>query len=236
MKKRMIALAMVVAVTVTAFVACGSSKKTEENTNPVATEETVAGGTMNTVNEKASLPEDLQKVFDEAAGQFNGISQQVVVYLGSQVVSGVNHAFLTQDIDGDHNFHVMIVYEDLQGNVELKTVTDVDPSAESNGETADAAETGGWTVAENTYSSVPAEAREALEKALSQTAGTSVNPVALLDTQVVAGTNYSILCKTAPVVPNAEETFQIVHVYQDLSNNSEITGYVPFSINSNFNQ
>ncbi|MCQ2511272.1 MAG: hypothetical protein MJ116_12525 [Lachnospiraceae bacterium] len=235
MKKRMIALVMAAVLVAGAFSACGSNKKAEEKTNSAATEEAVAGGTENAVNEKASLPDDLQQVFDDAAGQFNGLSQQAVAYLGSQVVAGVNHAFLTQDIDGDHNFHVMIAYVDLEGNVELKSVSDVDPSAEGDVENADTAVTGGWTVAEQTFSTVPAEAKDAISAAVSEMVGISILPVALLDTQVVAGRNYSILCKTAPVVPNATECFQIVHVYQDLSDHSEITEYVPFSI-ADFNQ
>lgn len=235
MKKKIIALTLVTALAATAFSACGVNTKSEEKTDSVVTEEAVAGGTENVFNEDASLPEDLRNIFEEAAGQYNGLSQQAVAYLGSQVVAGVNHAFLTQDIEKDHSFHVLIAYADLQGNVELRSVADVDPFAEAYGDTTDAAETGGWTLAEDTFSSVPAEAKDSLHTALCKIVGISVGPVALLGTQVVAGTNYSILCKTAPVVPDATYCFQVIHVYRDLSDDSEITENVPFFI-ADFNE
>ncbi|MCQ2500870.1 MAG: hypothetical protein MJ117_05945 [Lachnospiraceae bacterium] len=166
MKKRTIALAMAAALTVTAFAgltACGKNNTPE---NPVATEEAVAGGTINTQNNKAALPEDLQKVFDEAVSQAGG-SQQAICYLGSQVVAGTNHAFLTQDTDGAHNFHIMIAYQDLDGKVELKSVSDLDPTAQSFGAEADGAEAGGWQIADDCYNNdLPGDAKDAVLDAL----------------------------------------------------------------------
>ena len=48
-------------------------------------------------------------------------------------------------------------------------------------------------------------------------------PVALLSRQVVAGTNYCILCQITPVVPDATSTWALVYIYADLDGNAEIT-------------
>lgn len=70
---------------------------------------------------------------------------------------------------------------------------------------------------------VTPSARSALNKALNGMVGADYTPVALVDTQVVSGTNYRLLCKISPVVPNAQATYNLVTVYQDLQGNARIT-------------
>ena len=74
---------------------------------------------------------------------------------------------------------------------------------------------GGWQAAEDM--TVTPEAQEALEKALEGFAGSSITPVVLLGTQVVAGINYCLLCKIAPIVPNAMFHYALVYVYSPVS-------------------
>ena len=83
--------------------------------------------------------------------------------------------------------------------------------------------TGGWTVSGETAIEQNPEAKAALEKALSGMVGAEYTPVAVLGTQVVAGTNYCILCKVTAVVPGAQPSYELVYVYEDLSGNAEIT-------------
>ena len=68
-----------------------------------------------------------------------------------------------------------------------------------------------------------------MDKALEKLVGADYEPIALLATQIVSGTNYSILCQVTPVVPDAESSFAIAHVYQDLEGNAEITEVFDFS-------
>lgn len=81
---------------------------------------------------------------------------------------------------------------------------------------------GGWTVYANAEEPVPAEAAEALAKALEQLVGAAYEPAALLATQVVAGVNYAILCTVTPVVPNAVPNWAIVYVYAGVDGTCEI--------------
>ena len=84
---------------------------------------------------------------------------------------------------------------------------------------------GGWTVCED--AAVTDEAKAALEKALENFVGSNIEPVALLGTQVVAGTNYCLLCKLTNVVPDAVPYYAIVFVYQGVDGTAEILSISP---------
>ena len=60
------------------------------------------------------------------------------------------------------------------------------------------------------------------DKAFADLEGAVYTPVALLATQVVAGTNYKILFEKEIVVPDAEKTYAIGIIYEDLDGNASI--------------
>lgn len=66
-------------------------------------------------------------------------------------------------------------------------------------------------------------ARQALKKALKNYTGYELKPLALLGTQVVAGTNYCILCYGSTVTQKPTHSLCKVYVYEDLSGNAKIT-------------
>ena len=80
---------------------------------------------------------------------------------------------------------------------------------------------GGWARAESPV--VTKEVQALLDKGLDGLVGVSHIPVAYLGSQIVAGTNHAILCRVAPVVPNAKETYAIVYLYEDLDGKVQIT-------------
>lgn len=75
--------------------------------------------------------------------------------------------------------------------------------------------------------------RTICEKAFADLEGATYEPVALIGTQVVEGTNYCILFRTAPVVPNAVETYALGYIYEDLKGNVEVTDIVSSSVETN---
>ena len=81
---------------------------------------------------------------------------------------------------------------------------------------------GGWSV--TTDAAVTEEARAALETALQKMTGVAYEPVALLATQVVAGTNYCLLCRMTVTNPDAVPAYGLVYVYADLQGGAEIIG------------
>ena len=82
---------------------------------------------------------------------------------------------------------------------------------------------GGWENVPCEAAELPEDAQAAFDKALDGLVGAKYTPVALLSTQIVAGTNYCILCQITPVVPDATPTWALVYVYADLQGNAEIT-------------
>lgn len=75
---------------------------------------------------------------------------------------------------------------------------------------------GGWNTV-NEETTLTEHAFNALDKAQQKLLGAKYDAIALLGTQVVAGTNYAILCSITPVVPDAKiASYAIVYVYEAL--------------------
>lgn len=81
---------------------------------------------------------------------------------------------------------------------------------------------GGWSPVVQEAGKLPEDAQTAFDKALEKSDGATYIPVALLSTQVVAGTNYCILCQITPAVPDSVPTWALVYIYADLQGNAEI--------------
>lgn len=81
---------------------------------------------------------------------------------------------------------------------------------------------GGWEAVPAEAGALPEDAQAAFDKAMETLVGAEYTPVSLLATQVVAGTNYCILCQVTPVVPDAQPTWALVYIYADLQGNAEI--------------
>ncbi len=70
---------------------------------------------------------------------------------------------------------------------------------------------------------LPENAKAAFEKAMEGYDGANFTPVAYLGSQVVAGTNYKLLCKEVIVTAEPIAKYSVIKVYEDLSGNAEIT-------------
>ena len=83
---------------------------------------------------------------------------------------------------------------------------------------------GGWTRADSP--AITGDFRNVFDKATETLTGMQYVPVAYLASQVVAGTNHRVLCKATATVPDAETSYAIVTVYEDLTGGAEITDAV----------
>ena len=79
---------------------------------------------------------------------------------------------------------------------------------------------GGWTITED--SSITPEAQAVFVKAMEELDGADYEPIDLLATQLVSGTNYCFLCRIAPVVPDPVHEYAFVYIYENLQGNAEI--------------
>ena len=80
-----------------------------------------------------AVTEALRAVFEKGMEGLLGVSYTPVVYLGSQVVAGTNHAFLCQATvvyPGAQPYYTIVyLYEDLQGNVTILNIAELDVGA-----------------------------------------------------------------------------------------------------------
>lgn len=79
---------------------------------------------------------------------------------------------------------------------------------------------GGWSITDDT--SITPEAQEVFDQAMESFTGVGYEPVDLLATQVVAGTNYCFLCRGTVIVPDATPEYYYVYIYEDLEGNAEL--------------
>ena len=193
--------------------------------------EPVSGGW--TINEEGSadLPAEVKKAFDSVTSELMGTDLEPVAYVGSQVVAGMNYMVLcratTVTENPVTNYQMLIMYADLEGKASLTTLTDFDVTKYTEGEGTLSKEmlSGGWFVPEDACGSdIPDEVSAAFDKAASQVdwIWSKVTPLTYLGSQVVAGTNYALLCK-AEAPDDAPANIVVITVYEDLEGNAEIT-------------
>ncbi len=213
-----------IAASVIIFAACGKQNRETENADVAESGSGIVGSWA-----KADSPvitDDFRKVFEKAAAELDGVDYTPVAYLASQVVAGTNHCVLCKATpvvpDAVTTYSIVYIYEDLQGNAGITEILASDAQAQNAGSGA----AGGWTETESPE--MTEEAKTALEKACETLTGAAYTPVALLAAQVVAGTNYRIVCESRPAVPSPESGYVIVTVYADLQGNAEITDTIEF--------
>ena len=196
-----------------------------------------AYGDATTLASSAALGEAAGKAFDEATAQLTGVNYEPIALLGTQIVNGTKYCVLCKATvvypNAVPTLSVLNIYAPLEGTAsvtEEKGVMDFDISA-LPGEYATSGETlaGGWTISEDYQVINNADVNRVMTKATEGLVGATYEPVALLGTQVVAGTNYAILCHVTPVVgPDAEAacSWRVLTVYEDFSGNCEIIANV----------
>ena len=197
----------------------------------------LAGGWTVSEPGASSLTEEEQAIFDQAKEGLLGVEYTPVAVLATQLVSGTNYAYLCSSKavtpEAQPEWCVVVVYNNLQNEASVSSVCDIDLA---NIHTLDNVDTtqavGAWEI------KAPAEgaklsderAQEAFEKALEGFVGVGYTPIALLGTQVVAGTNYKILCYGQTVTAEPVSALYVVDVYEDLEGNAEISSAEVFDL------
>lgn len=231
-------LTAVLMVSMLGLSSCGNKEQGAESDPAEETgDATLDGGWAVADNSAVELPEEVRTAFDKAletlTGSFNEVTP--IAYIGRQVVSGTNYAVLFRVTYADEKvpagLAVLTVYEDLEGNAELLSseefsIADYNTGDEVTDEDAEPQSmAGGWQIPEQiTTADIPEEAENAFNKATEGFTGNDLTPMALLGTQVVAGTNYAFLCRSKLVTAEPVESIQVVIVYEDLEGNAAISG------------
>ena len=231
MLKKICALFLASAV-IFAISAGGSTVHPSENDQTEGGEHSGAltGGWELYENEANVLPEKVQTAFDKATETFTGSELKPVAYIASQVVAGTNYMILCEAATTSENpsitYQMVVVYADLKGNAEITQIKEFDLMAYTEGENTEISTeklAGGWEVAENKSSVViPQYAKDIFDKAAEKLVGNELEPMALLGTQIVAGTNYAFLCFSTLQTEETINGIQVVTIYADLKGNADV--------------
>ena len=206
------------------FAGCGRQNRGKETTDDTESKSEISGGWTSTGS--PVITDDFRKVFEKAVSELDGVEYTPVAYLASQVVAGTNHCVLCKATpvvpDAKTTYAIVYFYEDMEGNAEITEIVSRNADAQSAEENI----LDSWTETESPE--MTDDAKKALEKACETLTGAEYTPVALLATQVVAGTNYRMICESRPSVPFPECGYVIVTVYADLEGNAEIIDTIEF--------
>lgn len=204
------------------LVGCGQ-KKTEEPTEAPAeptaeaTAEATAepagallgGWTVNTEYNSMMADDDVAR-FEKALEGLTGVGYTPVTVLATQVVNGTNYAYLAtgttvtaQPVDG---WYVVVVNENSAGEISLVNIKQIDVADIHTQDNADGAVLGGWTATDTGKAGMLAgeETMIAFEAAAEKLLGVTLNPITVLGTQVVNGTNYAVLSRGKTSTENPE--------------------------------
>ncbi len=185
-------------------------------------EATIVGGwTVNTEAGTVYMPDYAREALDLAlAGGLTGASYTPLAYLGSQVVAGINYAYLckitTVTAEPVSKLAVVIVYKDLSGNASITDVRDVNIADYTEDSAVNYPPAGGipggWTVWTESTGLLPKDAGAAFDEAMNGFVGVGYTPAVLLGKQVVAGTNYAFLCAATRVTAEPSTALAVVIV------------------------
>ena len=94
-----------------------------------------------------------------------------------------------------------------------------------------------WTIIyDNGKQALPKKASKAFKSATKKYVGEKLEPVALLGTQVVNGTNYMILCKSVTATEEPVTSYKIVVVYNSLKDKASIKSVKDFEVKNYFDK
>lgn len=238
---RRITAPLLAAIMILILASCGKSAIKEEPPLPKQADPNVVqtadnGGSASeaqpgawTRPEEPIVTEDLASLFERASEGLTGAQHIPVAYIGRQIVSGMNHAFICRERivspDTPENYSIVRIYEDTYGNAEIKDIVNTGVPTWISPE--DVPVPGGWVQSSSPV--ITDELTDLLAKAFEGTLGADQVPVALLSTQAVAGTNYCVLCEQTVIYPGAVPEYVFVYIYEDLDGNAQITDMVSCS-------
>lgn len=219
-------------------------KEEEKKEEKEVTEEPAIGGdlvggwTVYDEEPQSQTTAEGMSACEKALEGLTGVGYRPFIELGSQVVSGKNYMYLakSQVITPDANpeLSIITVYLDIQENAKLMNVAKLDLGAIAGEEKAFASEKGllgGWNVNEALVGvTLPGDAQKAYETATEKLLGVGYEPLALLGTQVVAGTNYAVLAKRTLVGPEPTTELCVMFIYADLNGGAKLTNVYPLNL------
>ena len=196
----------------------------------------IAGGWSVNDEAQVTITDDEAAIFDAAIEGLLGVTYTPVAVLATQLVAGTNYAFLctgtTVIPNATPQWYVVTVYVDLQGNAAVISIEDIElDDIEEEDDIDDDQKVGAWKITEpEEPAELPENAQAAFEKAADAYLGVNYSPIALLGTQIVAGTNYKVLCYGTTATKNPITSLYVIDIYEDLDGEAVISSAALFDL------
>ena len=168
-----------------------------------------------------TVTETVRRVFDKAFDGLLGASYTPAAVLATRTtVSGTQYRLLCRQTmaypDAEEVYVVVTLQRGWLGQAEILDIGD----AIDRTDLSDDSLAGGWQAPESP--AMTEGAQTAFDKATDGLVGVKYVPVALLSTQVVAGTNYRILCEATVLYPGEQMHYVTMTLHEDLEGNVSV--------------
>lgn len=242
--KTFVALAIAGALAFAPLVGCAGNstsseeeaETTEQTEDTQAADEQLAGGWAINTEAPDVLTDDERALFEKAAADYADAKLEPITVLATQLVSGTNYAFLckaTHASETTAHWAIAVVYNDLEGNATITSENDIELGNIATAKDAKDTTgfTGAWAVRDPANAIVLSEdAENAFSIAYDKYKGVDLTPMVELGSQVVAGTNYLVLCQAITGEDNPAEQLYIAQLYANLEGDAEFTSVEPFDL------
>ena len=201
------------------------------------------GEATNSLTAKWTMPDsievtsELNDLFTEGVEGLTKATFEPAAYLGYIEETDLAHAFLckTTEDTGKTFWSVVYIKEDSEGKVNLLDVQSImltessDKGAVQFGTVSGDGLVGNWSVDEESVSNgigdISDDIKAAIDEALKSKVSVTYEPIMIMGSQVVSGTNYAVLCKN---VTSSEWT--IVYVYKNLDGKGTLMNVATFDL------
>ncbi|MCR5403668.1 MAG: hypothetical protein K6E91_07610 [Butyrivibrio sp.] len=155
-----------------------------------------------------------------AALKDHGGNFDVLGLVATQVVSGTNYMYLAYGKEANEaipRYYFIKLYSDTKGNNSIASVASIDVTNIQTGTPIGKGATGAWAVRSSGKPGMLSDqsAQESFDAV--NNGDVKFNPVALLATQPVSGTNYKALCT------GSDKNLYVITWYADLQGNASLT-------------
>lgn len=198
----------------------------------------IAGGFNVSGSIAGTLPESAQAAFNEVMEGFTGVGYEPLACIGQQVVAGMNYAILAKSKvvspDAKEELKVIFIYVPVTGDPEITEIADFNLLDYLNDEIKIEDNTeellGGWNVPEEGgLNAMPQELATATS-VLYNYQDLSLEPLACVGTQVVAGINYALICRGK--VNEGRPSLYMVKIFDGVDGTQKILSICPIGLAS----
>lgn len=213
------------------FAGCTKTVDPEPTTEPTEEPIPAIAGAFSTEGAIAGdLSEIVKTAYDEAVANLD-VEYTPLGCVGSQVVAGMNYAVLVKDGD---SIKVLFIYKPLSGQASITETADFNILDYLNDDIdiikANEDIVGGWGVPTDAgLTTMPERLATATSKAFADYKDLVISPIACVGTQVVAGTNYALVC-SGKTDKDAKSNLYMVKLYDGIDGTVEILSICPIDI------